>query len=232
MNKDQKVYVKEDDVNFRKQSESTDGTQKMKKGQELIVMDEPWIRVMKDGQQGWVRADYISEITPITIQSSSSVVNLIVGQSNSVSTNNTRKIREVIKDVLNGAKNGYDLQCTEYVSYRLKTKLDIDINWPVQSGRNGGVWWKIFQDAKLYKVLSEPKANCAMCFTSGISSDSATNAIGHVAFVEEVFADGSVKISEANWPPKGQKPQGQYNERIISKDKWLNQYKAKFVDFT
>lgn len=227
MKKDQKIYVKEDDVNFRKQSEAIDGTQKMKTGQELIVVDEPWIRVMKDGQQGWVRADYISEITPTTIQSSSSVVNLIMGQSNLASADNTKKIRDVIKDVLNGAKNNYDLQCTEYVSYRLKTKLGIDINWPVQSGRNGGVWWKIFQDAGLYKILSEPKVNCAICFTDGISQNPETNAIGHVAFVEEVLSDGSVKISEANWPNSGK-----YNERPISKDNWQNKYKARFIVFT
>lgn len=232
MNKDQKIYVKEDDVNFRKQSEAIDGTQKMKKDQELIVVDGPWFRVTKDGQQGWVRADYITEIAPELIQPDASTISFVIGQPNSATTDITKKIRETIMDVLNGAKNGYALQCTEYVSYRLKTKLGIDIAWPVSSGRHGGVWWKIFQDAGLYKILSEPKADCAMCFTAGISAVPATNAIGHVAFVEEVLPDGSIKISEANWPPKGQQPQGQYNERQIAKDKWQNQYKAQFVDFT
>lgn len=231
MNKDQKVYVKEDDVNFRKQSETIDGTQKMKKDQELIIVDGPWFRITKDGQQGWVRADYISEITPVQTQITQLPADLVVGQPNLAMSDITKKIREIIKDVLNGGKNEYSLQCTEYVSYRLKVKLGIDINWPVQSGRNGGVWWKIFQDAGLYKIISEPKVNCAMCFTAGISQDSATNAIGHVAFVEEVLSDGSIKISEANWPPKGEFPKGQYNQRVIPKNKWQNQYKAKFVDF-
>lgn len=227
MNKDQKIYVKEDDVNFRKQSESNDGTQKMKMGQELIIVDGPWFRVIKDGQQGWVRADYLSEITPTTIQADSAILNLIVGQPNLAATDTTKKIREAIKDVLNGAKNGYGLQCTEYVTYRVKTDLGIDIKWPVSSGRDGGKWGKIFQTAGVYKVLSEPKINCAMCFTTGISQDSKVNDTGHVAFVEEIFPDGSVKISEANWPNDGK-----YSERTIAKDKWLNQYKAQFVDFT
>ena len=232
MNKDQKVYVKEKDVNFRKQSETIDGAQKMEMGQELTVVDGPWFRVTKDGQQGWVRADYISETAPITNQITQPLADFILGQPNSAASDVTKKIRETIKDVLNGAKNGYALQCTEYTTYRVKTKLGIDINWPVQSGRNGGVWWKIFQDAGVYKILSEPKANCAMCFTAGISQDPTTNEIGHVAFVEEVTPDGSVKVSEANWPPKGQQPRGQYNERTIPREKWQNQYKAKFVDFT
>ncbi len=227
MNKDQKVYTKEDDVNFRRQSETADGIQKMRKDQGLIIVDGPWFRVMKDGQQGWVRADYLSETAPATIKPNASVVEFVIGQTNLVTSDITKKIREVIKDVLNGAKSGYELQCTEYVSYRLKTKLGVDINWPVQSGRNGGVWWKIFQDARLYKIISDPKANCAMCFTAGISQNPEINAIGHVAFVEEVYPDGSIKISEANWPNEGK-----YSERTISKDKWLNQYKAKFVDFS
>jgi surface antigen len=227
MIKDQKIYVKEDDVNFRKQSEAIDGAQKMKKDQELIVVDGPWFRVTKDGQEGWVRADYITEIAPELIQPDVSAISLVIGQSNPATADITKKIRKIINDVLDGAKNGYGLQCTEYVQYRVKTKLGIDINWPVSSGRNGGVWWKIFQDAGLYKILSEPKADCAMCFTAGISTDFATNAVGHVAFVEEVLPDGSVKISEANWPHNGI-----YNERTIAKDKWQNQYKAQFVDFT
>lgn len=225
MNKDQKVYVKENDVNFRKQSEATDGVQKMKVGQELTIVDGPWFRVIKDGQRGWVRVDYISETiqAPVNI---TDFVQFVKGQSHFATSEITKKVRKTINDEFGLGKSGDNLNCTEYVSYRIKTKLGIDINWPVQSGRNGGVWWKIFQDAELYKILSEPKVNCAMCFTTGISNDSATNAIGHVVFVEEVSLDGSVKISEANWPNGGK-----YNERPISKEKWQNKYKAKFIDF-
>lgn len=227
MDKDQKVYIKEDDVNFRKQSEAIDGMQKMKGGQELIIVDGPWFRVAKDGQQGWVRADYILETPPTSTKSPLSPIDLIMGQPNLVVSDVTKKIRSIINDVLNGAKNGYDLQCTEYVTYRVKTKLNVDIKWPVSSGRNGGVWWKIFQDAGLYKILSEPGVNCAMCFTAGISQNPATNAIGHVAFVEELLPGGSVKISEANWPN-----QGKYNVRTITKAEWRDKYKARFVDFS
>ncbi len=218
MDKDQKVYIKENDVNFRKQSEAIDGVQKMRVGQELVVVDGPWFRVMKDEQEGWVRADYLSEIVPISSSITAQQNELILGQPNLAASDVIKKIRETIKDTLNGAKNGYSLQCTEYVTYRVKTKLGIDIQWPVSSGRNGGVWWKIFQDARVYKILSEPKVNCAMCFTTGISKDQAVNDVGHVAFVEEALPDGTIKISEANWPNEGK-----YNERTITKDKWQNQ---------
>lgn len=226
MEQGQKIYSKEDDVNFRKQSENVDGTQKMKAGQELFVVDGPWWRVTKDGQQGWVREDYLSNeqiVSPVIKQSLTFVKN----QANLADSEITKKVREIIKDALNGAKNGYALQCTEYVQYRIKDKLGIDIKWPVTSGRNGGIWWKIFQNAGIYKILSEPKVNCAMCFIEVKRTDGTLTNEGHIAFVEELLIDGSLKISEANWPKNGI-----YNEREISKNDWQNKYKAKFIDFT
>lgn len=231
MNKDQKIYAKENDVNFRKPSEAIDGVQKMKMGQELVFVDGPWLRVTKDGQQGWVHADFVSEANPSPTLTISQVPQFAVGKPNLFGDAMTTEVRKLISDEFGGDRDKDHLNCTEYVQYRVKTKLGINIAWPVKSGRNGGGWWKIFQNASQYKIPTDPKAGCAMCFTTGISQNSATNAVGHVAFVEEVLLDGSIKISEANWPPQGQQPNGQYNERIIPKDKWQNQYKAKFVDF-
>lgn len=225
MNKDQKVYAKENDVYFRKQSEAPDGAVKMNAGEELIVVDGPWWRVMKKGVQGWVRADYISETAQAPV-SVTDFVQFVKGQAYLAANEVTKKVREVIRDEFGLGKSGDNLNCTEYVQYCVQTKLGIDINWPVKSGRNGGKWWKIFQDAGLYAVLSEPATSCAMCFTAGISNDSKINEVGHVAFVEEMLPDGSIRISEANWPN-----QGKYNERPISKADWQDKYKARFVKF-
>lgn len=225
MQKDQKVYAKENDVYFRKQSETPDGAEKMKSGEELVVVDGPWWRVAKNGVQGWVRADYISE----TVQTSPSVkdfVQFVKGQAHLAASEITKKVREAIKDEFGLGKSGDNLNCTEYVMYQVKTKTDVLIKWPADRPRNGGKWADIFERNKLYTVLSEPQVNCAMCFTTGISSDSKINDVGHVAFVEEVLADGSIKISEANWPN-----QGKYNERPVSKADWQNKYKARFVKF-
>jgi surface antigen len=38
---------------------------------------------------------------------------------------------------------------------------------------------------------------------------------GHVAFVEAVFPDASLQISEANWPDRGI-----YNERVMVREEW------------
>ena len=156
---------------------------------------------------------------------------LQIGVPNLYDSPNTIAIRKIITDEFGGAATKDHLNCTEYVQYRVKTKLGITIEWPADRPRNGGEWAAIFKKHNMYTVLASPVLHAAMCFTAGISTNAAVNAIGHVAFVEEVLPDGSVKISEANWPPLGQQPQGQYNERVISKQRWQEHYRAQFVCF-
>lgn len=231
MQSGQKIYSNQPDVNFRKQSEAPDGTQKMPAGQELIYTDGPWHRVTKNGQTGWVRADFITETAPVVPQPIQQALNLVIGVPNLFDSPNAISIRQTIGDVFGGGAEKDHVNCTEYVQYRVKTKLGIDIKWPPDRPRNGGRWAVIFQKNNMFKVLTDPVPNCAMSFTAGISQNPATNAIGHIAFVEDVLPDGSVKISEMNWPPTGQQPQGQYNERTIAKQKWRDQYKAQFIQF-
>ena len=135
---------------------------------------------------------------------------------------NTIKLRKIIKDEFGGGAHGWDLQCTEYVHYKAQ-QVGIAIQWPSDRPRHGGKWAAIFERNKLYKVLDTPKAGCAMSFTGGLRDLN----IGHVAFVEEVFKDESIKISEANWPPPGK-----YFERVLSKAEWKDKFKGRFIDFT
>ena len=37
----------------------------------------------------------------------------------------------------------------------------------------------------------------------------------HLAYVENVFPDGTIQISEADWPDRGI-----YNERVLVEDEW------------
>ena len=225
MQKDQKVYAKENDVYFRKQSEASDGAEKMKTGEELTVVDGPWWRVAKSGVQGWVRADYLSEISPIPAPTSSST-SFVIGIPHPAEHLVTLEVRKNINDEFGGGVNKWSLQCTEYAMHRLRVKIGILIQWPVERPRHGGRWADIFERNKLYEILQEPQPDCAVCFTEVRRKDGTLTEEGHVAFVEEVLPDSSIKISEANWPRDGI-----YNERVIPKADWQNKYKARFVKF-
>jgi len=230
-NQNQKLYTKVEKLRFRKTPNTKNLKnliRELKQGQEMELLDGPWLKVRIGNVEGWVHSDYVTEEKPVTEKklNNDSIINLQVGVPNLLGDTTTKEIRRIIGDEFNLGKAGLYLNCTEYVQYKVKEKLGINIEWPVKSGRNGGKWAAIFKKYNRYKILTSPEINYAMCLTTGISNNSATNKIGHVAFVERVYSNETVRVSEANWPRNGI-----YNERSIPKWKWKNQYKARFVKF-
>jgi len=203
-------------------------------GKEVIVRERnnKWFNVEYDGKMGWVSGFYLSEESPILqkeikiIESDldSILPKLELRKSYLANSLNTIKIRKIIEDEFGGGVNKWPLQCTEYVQYKIQQTLGVTIQWPGDRPRHGGQWANIFKKNGLYRVLDKPKAGCAMSFTAGFGS---ANKYGHIAFVEAVYEDESIDISEANWPPPGK-----YYERRLSKAEWQNKYKGKFIDFT
>ena len=184
-------------------------------GQEVEMLNEKekWFEIKYlDNKKGWVSSYYLTETKPAelpkqqpTEEKSDNIESELpvfkVGTANLANDSNAIKLRKIIGDEFGGGKNGWDLQCTEYVQYRVKQN-GITIKWPVDRPRDGGKWADIFERNKLYKVLDKPKVSCAVSFTAGFRSPE-MNKTGHTAFVEEVLNDEVIKISEANWPPPG-----------------------------
>lgn len=201
-------------------------------GKEVEVKQEQekWFEVTANGQTGWVSCYYLTETPPIKLSvelpKKETTQNILpefkVGVQNLANDSNTIKLRKIIKDEFGRGACGDELQCVEYVQYKVQ-QMGITISWPGERPRHGGRWATIFEKSGQYKILNGPKAGCAMSFTSGIKNSN----IGHVAFVEEVYQDDSIKISEANWPPPGK-----YNERILKKSDWQDKFKGRFVDFS
>lgn len=203
-------------------------------GAEVTVLQEQdkWFEVETDNLKGWVSSVYLTEEKPIESQKRSVKEDVLqelpefrIGIANNARDPNTLKVRKIINYEFGLNFEEDELQCTEYVQYRA-LQVGINIKWPTKTGRNGGNWANIFETHGLYKVLNEPKAGCTMSFTSGFRTP-VMNRTGHIAFVEQVLEDGSVKISEANWPPPGK-----YNERVVSVSEWRDKYKCRFIDFS
>ena len=151
-----------------------------------------------------------------------------VGVPNLAKDDNTIKVRKFINYEFGLNFETDWLQCTEYVQYKVLKELRIRINWAGRVGRRDGVDWPAqFLKLGRYNELKTPKRGCAMSFASGCRVPP-----GHVAYVEDVLENGSIFISEANWPPPGQKTRGQYNERPLTKNDWQNKYKGRFIDFS
>lgn len=134
-----------------------------------------------------------------------------IGQQNLSTDENTKRVRCIINNAFGHTEDsGVALQCVEYVQYRVFKELGIEINWSGRVGpRHGGTWTDHFTRLQRYTVIDEPIKYTAMSFANPIYN----SPYGHVAFVEESYGDGSIKISEANYPEKGI-----YYERFLLKE--------------
>ena len=181
---------------------------------EPIALENGWYKINYQNSIGWISAEFTHNADE---KPADGVINFVIGAPNDPKSQNATIIRQTISDEFGGGKNSWDLQCVEYVHYKIKN-LGCNIEWPVKSGRDGGKWAAIFSTQGKYSVSENPTVGCAMSFT-------ALPGYGHVAFVEDVLTDGTIKISEANWPGNGK-----YNERILCKS--IQQgYGAKYIKF-
>lgn len=57
-------------------------------------------------------------------------------------------------------------------------------------------------------------------------SDGGRESLGHLAYVDAVFPDDSLQITEANWPDEGV-----YNERVLVKEEWEG-LEPRFIHFS
>lgn len=223
-------------LNVRKTPEvrSNNIIEALKFGEEINVIEKKdrWFKVSyRNEKVGWIVSEYLTEESPKTSTSEMKrnlskdpPIIFDIGRKNLATSENTKRVREFINHAFGHTEaSGVSLQCVEYVHYKVKKEIDVDIVWPSDRPRHGGRWVHIFKKNNMYKILDEPIFNSAMSFTN----PNFNKPYGHVAYVDEVFPDGSIMISEANWPHKGI-----YNERPLSKQQWSQEkWGAKFIDF-
>lgn len=207
----------------------------LKYGQEISVVEkqDKWFKIRyNNNKEGWASCMHLIEHKPVSRfqitkkeEFQDTFLKFKIGVTNLAVDDNTIKLRKLINYEFGLDFNRDELQCTEYVQYKFQ-QMGINIQWPVRTNRNGGNWANIFESYGLYKVLNKPKPGHAICFTTGFRT-AQMNKYGHVAFVEQVFDDGSIRVSEANWPRPGK-----YNERMVSKIEWQNKHKCRFIDFS
>lgn len=171
---------------------------------ELVLVMEPqgrFYRIVWEDHEGWVLKDDLADragrVYPEFIQ----------GQENSVDHANTAHVRALINDAFGLGRSEFPLQAGEYVLYKLMRR-GIRIEWPETRPRTPGSWHAILRGLPGVYVSVLPKQGTIMEYTE-------EHGIGHLAYVEAVFPDGTITISEANYPHGGI-----YNERSLSKETW------------
>lgn len=135
----------------------------------------------------------------------------ITGVENSALATNTVRLRSVVHDEFGAGFNQLPLAAHEYVYYKL-LRRGVRIAWPDVRPRTPGSWAKILSPVEGVTVDDTPSVGAVMEFALSPENGEEKS---HLAYVEKVFPDQSIAISEANWPARGI-----YNERVLSSDEW------------
>lgn len=171
---------------------------------EMVLMIEPqgrFFKVVWNEIEGWVlREDLADRAIRVYPE-------FTIGQENSVDHPNTAHVRTIINDEFGMGRSEFPLQAGEYVLYRL-WKKGIRIDWPPERPRVPGAWHRILRGVPRVHASVASKVGSIMEYVF-------EHDIGHLAYVEAVFPDETITISEVNYPDLGI-----YNERELTKEEW------------
>lgn len=172
-------------------------------GSMIMVFEQRgrWARVSCNGLAGWVLREDLADRAAYVYPE------FVIGEPNHTDDPNTHRVRAMIGDMFGGAAADLPLQAGEYVAYRL-LKKGIHITWPEVRPRVPGLWHKILKGVLGVHVSVAPKTGYIMEYMY-------TEEMGHLAYVEAVFPDETIALSEANYPGDGI-----YNERTLTRDEW------------
>jgi hypothetical protein len=175
-------------------------------GSMVMVLDvsDMWAYVASGAYTGWVYIDDLEDMAARVYPS------FVIGTEYAENDSTTEKLRALIADEFGAGELSLPLQSEEYVLYRLLRK-DIRISWPPIRPRLPGFWHTILKDIASMKVSDHPAVGALMEY----GHSDAAHGRGYLAYVEAVFPDGSIHISEV-----GFRAPGVYEERTLPLSEW------------
>ncbi len=172
-------------------------------GSMVLILEERgrFSRVSYGSGEGWIARDALAD------RAAHVYPQFTIGEEQAYNNANTIRLRSFIKDEFRGGEVECSLQAGEYVLYKLM-RHGSAIPWGSERPRIPGRWHQMLKGASEVRISTEPAQGSVM---ECILKDD----IGHLAFVEAVFPDESITISEVNYPDRGI-----YNERTLTREGW------------
>jgi hypothetical protein len=133
------------------------------------------------------------------------------------SNKETQKLRLYIKDQFVGAKADVVLTDAEYVTYKL-AKKELQIPWGADRPRIAGTWQKKLRGLHGVHMGIVPKTDAVMEYV--------VDDAGHLAYVESVFSDESIKVSSI-----GMFDEGMFSDGMMQKAEWI-ELRPIFIEIT
>ena len=174
----------------------------------VLEVQDMWAQVASGPYTGWVYVDDLED------RAAHVYPGFHIGEINDAEDPATIRVRALINDEFGAGELGLPLQTEEYVAYRLLRK-GVKIAWPQVRPRTPGTWGAILH--KTVGVMQEQRPQAGTVMEYFLQDEGETERRGYLAYVEAVFPDDSLQISEVGWPQ-----QGMYNERVLVADEWRN----------
>lgn len=171
-------------------------------GAMLVAVEQvsEWVRVFYSGMEGYV------EIVDLADRAAYVHPKFTIDGENYATDPTTERVRAMIGDEFSYGEGDAPLQAEEYVLYKL-ARNGVRPSWPSVRPRTAGSWARILRGTEGVRIVSEPSPRAVIEWEH--------EGKGHVAFIEAVYPDQSIQLSEANWPDRGI-----YNERVIVQEEW------------
>jgi len=166
----------------------------------LVSLQGRWAQVRLAGVVGWVFKD------ALVLQSDDVYPKFTSDISYDAQNPETVKLRACIDDLFGGARGEHDLSAAEFVQYQLQQKKRF-IDWGDIRMRIPGTWQRKLRGKTGVHMSITPKTESVMEYV--------VDDIGHLAFVEAVFPDGSIKIAQI-----GKMDDISYTEETIQPEQW------------
>ena len=173
-----------------------------------VSTENDWVHIFYKGMEGYV------VLGDLTDRAAYVYPTLTIGEAYEAHDPHTERLRAVISDEFSYGDGDEPLQAEEYVTYKL-LRQSMVIPWPAIRPRTPGTWRTLLQHIPLVTIVHEPLARSVVEWQGDVR--------GHVAYVEAVFPDNTIQISEANYPDRGI-----YNERTMVESEW-RAYKPVFI---
>ncbi len=172
----------------------------------VLEVRDLWARVASGEYTGWVYTDDLED------RAAHVYPELKKGEVHDESDPATVRLRALIGDEFGAGELALPLQSEEYVLYRLLRK-GVRIAWPQVRPRTPGKWAEILAMTPSVSISTEPSVGAVFEFS--ITGEAGEGVRGHLMYVEAVFPDKSLQVSEVGW-----KEDGVFSERILSTEEW------------
>lgn len=177
-------------------------------GSMVMVLEtrDLWAYVASGEYTGWVYIDDLED------RAAHVYPELKKGEVHDESDPATVRLRALIGDEFGAGESALPLQPEEYVLYRLFRK-GVRVAWPQVRPRTPGKWAEILSPVLNVVISPSPSVGAVLEFL--LPSEAEGGARGHLVYVEAVFPDQSLQLSEVGW-----KEEGVFSEHILAREEW------------